>query len=215
MGAQTRAAYQDSLEQIKDLEQGLLAESKKLYGLKYRTRIRMFNQVPVLSLDYSQGQVAPGLQPVQDDKLTVDHVTVKRSEGSRVTVSQQAGTITTGTPPKGKHAKEAKVVAADDAQLLALAQHLLNVGTDVSTRYPQVTVNLASPQMASQFAAAATVEVGDRIQIVQLPPWYPESTADQLVIGYTETLNSFAWTIAWNCQPASPWSIDIKSIRRW
>ena len=216
MGTQTREAYADYMEQIKDLEQGLMKEAKELYGLKYRTRIAMFNQTPAAVLDYNLRQVAPGLAPVQDDKLTVTDVTVKRTEGSRVTVSQSGGTVTTGARFfQGHLRKNVKIVAEDDAQLLALAQHLLNLGTDVTTRYPVVTVNLAFTNMAPIFAQVAQAEIGDRIQIINLPFWFPETTADQIIIGYSETINSYEWQIDWNCQPASPWNVSITNTRRW
>src|SRR6185437_8699706 len=88
MGTQTREAYLDYLHQIQALEQGMLKEAKTLWGLAYKTRLSLISQPVAVTLDYSAGQVSPPLQPVQDDKLTVNHVTVKRTEGSRVTVSQ-------------------------------------------------------------------------------------------------------------------------------
>ena len=217
MGRQTQEAFEDYLNQIKDLEQGMLKEGKELNGMKYKTRIALINQTPALTLDYLNGEVAPPLQPVQDDKLTVNHVTVKRKNGSRVTVSESEGQMSTSDPPLGvgKHAKQIKVIAEDDAQLLALAAHLLGLGTDASARYPTVSVNLASANVAAKFALIPLVEIGDFIQVANLPFWYPDSTAKQLVIGYTETLNSFQWEIVWNCTPETPWEVQAASLRRW
>jgi len=59
------------------------------------------------------------------------------------------------------------------------------------------------------------VEIGDRVQITNLPFWYPNATADQLVLGYTETLGPYEWTITFNCTPASPYTITATALRRW
>lgn len=222
MGPQSAKAYRAFLEEIQVLDQGILKEAKNLFGLKYRTRLALINQTPSVTLDYAQSMISPPLAPVIDDKTVVNNITVSRVKGSKVTVSLINGVLSTQEPPLGvgQYKKNIEAVAADDAQLLALASHLLNLGTVTNERYPTITVNLArcgikSNALAPLMSVVAGVEVGDFVQIVNLPFWFPSQTAKQLVIGYTEVLSAYTWTITWNCVAESPWEISTGALRRW
>ncbi len=111
-------------------------------------------------------------------------------------------------------------VAAADEQLAALAAHLLNVGTAHDERYPTITVNLGAASLpgnslAPMMSAVAGVEMGDMVELDFLPFWYPSQTAQQMVIGYTETLNSFSWVVTWNGATYTPFVQVDTSLRRW
>lgn len=222
IGAQTKGEYKHLLDQIQTLDQGIMKEARNLWGLKYRTRIAMINQPVVCTLDYSKGHISPPLQPVIDQKNVKNDITTKNHKGSSVRVQLANGAMSVAEPPGGvgRIKKAVNVVAADDSQILALANQLLMLGTVQDERYPSVTINLARAalpgnSMATIMASVAAVEVGDYIQLVNLPFWYPQQTAKQLVIGYNETINAFEWTINWICAPESPWEITLTSIRRW
>src|SRR5258707_781995 len=219
MGVQTRKEYAAFLREIKALDQGILKESKILFGLGYRTRLALINRPAAVTLDYSAGTLSPPLAPVVDDHLTATQVTVKRARGSKVTTAH--------APQPGGPMLTTKVYAAQaDAQLAALAAHLLNLGTDLSERYPTVTVimdraSLAGNALAPLMSAVAGVEEGDRIVLSNLPFWMPSATASQLVIGYDEHISpvpwqgSPAWVITWNCVPEAPWQVAAADLRRW
>jgi len=219
MGVQTRKEYAAFLREIKALDQGILKESKILFGLGYRTRLALINRPAAVTLDYSAGTLSPPLAPVVDDHLTATQVTVKRARGSKVTTAH--------APQPGGPMLTTKVYAAQaDAQLAALAAHLLNLGTDLSERYPTVTVimdraSLAGNALAPLMSAVAGVEEGDRIVLSNLPFWMPSATASQLVIGYDEHISpvpwqgSPAWVITWNCVPEAPWQVAAANLRRW
>jgi hypothetical protein len=217
MGAQTAKELKDLLEEIKDLDQGILKESKALWGLKFKTRISLINQTPTLTLNYATGQLSGQLQPVQDDLLTKNHIVVHRHKGSKVEVVQTSGTSSVQEPPNGvgRYKKQVRLAAEDDAQLLAYATHLLGLGTDINERYPTLAVNLLRPANANVLSSAGGIEIGQYIQITNLPFWYPSSTAKQLVIGYTETISNFHWDIVFNCIPENPLEIISTSLRRW
>jgi len=224
MGPQTTRELHHFLQEIEDLDQGILKEAKELWGLKYRTRIRLITQPVAVTLSYAAGIISPPLEPVVDDKLTKNDITVKRHKGSsiRVTAEGGTGTMNVAEPPDGvgRHRHLLRVAAEADEQLAALAAHLLGLGTAADERYPTVTVNLAragilSNAVAPLMSAVAGVEIGDYIQITNLPFWYPADTAKQLVIGYDETLNAYEWTVTWNCVPANPYLLQVTSTRRW
>ncbi|MBO0813631.1 MAG: hypothetical protein J2P30_00530 [Actinobacteria bacterium] len=222
MGPQTRKEYHKFLEEIEDLDQGILKEARDLFGLKYRTRIRLINQSPALILDYTQGTVSPPLEPVHDDKLTKNDISVKRHKGSTIRVTATSGAMSIQEPPDGtgRYRKHLKVAANADEQLAALAQHLLTLGTVTGERYPVITVTLSRASIAGNalaplMSAVASAEIGDRISIVGLPFWYPDATADQMIIGYTETITPRSWIIQWNCTPYQPYVQVVSQIRRW
>lgn len=217
MGVQTTKALSDFMKEIETLDQGILKEARELWGMKYRTRIRLINQSPAVTLDYNQQHLADVLKPVVDDFKTKNDITVKRHKGSKVRVTLTQGSMSVQEPPNGvgRASKRVKVVAAADQQLAALAAQLLALGTTSDERYPTVTVELARAEVANMLAALASVEIGDMIQIINLPFWYPNATAKQLVIGYTESITPFNWQITWNCIPYAPYIQVATSLRRW
>lgn len=217
MGAQTRRHYRDFLKEVEHLDAGILKEDKAAWGMKYRTRFSLINQTPVVTLDYSAGHLSGSLDPVVDDQHTKNDVTVHRHKGSKVQVTLNDGTLSVKEPPNGsgRYKHQRRVVAERDEQLLNLANHLLNLGTVTDERYPNITVELSRAEVASIMSALAGAEIGDFIEIVNLPLWAPSPTVKQLVIGYTEVLDPYQWTITWNCAPESPYEIAATSIRRW
>jgi hypothetical protein len=217
MGPHTHSKVFDLFRQIELLDQGILRDAKSVYGLGYNTRYSLINQSPAVVLDYSAAHLASVPKPVFDDKLTRNDIVVKRHKGSTVRVTGTGGAGSVLEPPAGvgqaKH--RAHVVANTDLQLLALAAHLLNLGTNVNERYPQIIIDMTRPAVANLFSAIAGTDIGQYVQIINLPPWFPGTTIDQLVVGYTETLNAFKWIIEWNGSPYAPWQISATSLRRW
>lgn len=217
MGPQTRKEYHKFLDEIAELDLAILNEARQNFGLGFRTRWTLISQAPALTLDYAAGHLTGQLTPVVDDQKTKNHIVVQRHKGSKVTVTLDSGVMSVQEPPNGagryKHFR--KVIAAQDEQLLNLANRLLTLGTDLSERYPVIEVNLARSEVANIMSAIAGIEIGDFVQIVNLPFWYPSPTAKQLVVGYTETLNAFNWDIQWNCTPESPYEVSITSVGWW
>jgi hypothetical protein len=147
---------------------------------------------------------------------------VKRRKGSKVRVTLSSGTMSVlehqaGT---GRYRQRMEAVAKAEEQLLALAAHLLLLGTVSDERYPSITINMArcgiaGNAMAPLMSAIAGVEIGDRIQVTGLPSWMPSSSIDQMIIGYQETIGPYTWTISWNTIPYSPFIQATTSLRRW
>jgi hypothetical protein len=236
MGPQTTADVRSFLEEIKDLDQGLLTEAKTLWGLGYRTRISILNQTPSVILDFSAGTISQGSAsaggagsaagsgwgPVVDDVKIGNDITVKRKKGSKVQVTLVSGAMSILEPPAGtgRYKKNLHVAAAADEQLAALAAQLLSFGTVTNEQYPVITVDLTRASirgnaLAPLMSAVAGVEIGDCIQITNLPSYMPSTSTKQLVNGYTEFINARQWTISWNCVPEIPYEITTTALRRW
>lgn len=224
MSPQESLEYRDLLEEVKDLDQGMLKEAKTLWGLGYRTRIKLIFQSVAVTLDYSQGTISPPFAPVVDIQNVKNDITVKRKKGSKVNVTLTSGQMSVLEPPQGtgRQKKVLKAAAAADEQLLALANHLLTLGTASDERYPTITVELTragikNNAVAPLMSAVAGVDIGDYVKVTNVPFWYPSNPVKQLVIGYSETIDmdEQRWIITWNCVPESPWEITATSIRRW
>lgn len=217
MGPQQRHKLHMFLEEIKDLEQGMMKEARGIWGLGYRTRISLINQTPSVTLDYSLQQLSGELKPVHDDTWLKNDITVHRHKGSKIKVTLNNGAMSVHEPPAGagRYRKTAKVIAERDEQLLALGAHLLSLGTGPAERYPVISVGLHRSEVAALVSALGGVEMGDYVKIINLASWYPSSTAKQLVTGYTETHTPWTWDIDWNCVDESTWEITAASLRRW
>jgi hypothetical protein len=210
MGAQPTGLLVDLLQDCENADLGLMFERRDTFGLGYRTRVSLQNQAPSVVLDYAAGQLSPPLTPTNDDQLTRNDVVATRANGGTSYEAIQAtGPLSVQDPPNGAGLYGYQVTPNlfADTQLAAFAQWLLVLGTLDEFRYPVLTVNMVSPNMASGvFSAMASLDAGGFLTIVNPPAWLPPMPINQLAFGFTETLNMFEWTIAVNAVPADPYT---------
>jgi hypothetical protein len=210
MGPQRPGAVLDLLEEAADADVGVLYEARDSIALAYRPRVTLYNQTPALALDYTaRGEVAPPLEPTEDDTQTRNDITVSRPSGSSARAVLDAGALSVQAPPLGvgRYTTSQTANVQSDTQLPDLAGWLLHLGTTDEPRYPQVTVNLAAGPWLRGDACA--VDLGDLITISNPPVWLPPGDIRAMVQGYTEILGVFDWTIAYNCTPGSPWTVAV------
>lgn len=211
MGAQPDATTLDLVAECVNADGGILRESRSRLGLSYRPRQWLYNQAPLV-LSYTAGHIMPPVEPVDDDQQTINDVTVKRSGGSTARAVREDGPLSILPPPDGVGAYEAspELNVATDAQLPGQASWHLHLGTVDETRYPRITINLASPawQADPTLAAKVTaVDSGDVVRIDDLPAWLPPDSGLVMVQGYRETIGQYERVITWNATPASPWTV--------
>ena len=188
----------------------MLYEPLGTFGLGYRTLTSMYNQTAAAVFDYSQAMLADQLQPVDDDQLIANDVTVSRTNGSSYEAMQLTGALSVNPPPNGVggYPKSFTVNCELDSQIPSIAGWLLNLGTVDQHRYPVVDIDLARPQVTGEFTAVIDTDLGDLITISNPPAWLPPETILQLVYGYTETIDTiFHWTFNYNCVPAKPYFV--------
>lgn len=205
VGPQRVQSLLDILEESAAADGGLLYEHRRTRNLAVRFRSTMYNQPVALTLDYGSGEVAPPLEPVDDDQGVTNVVEVKREGGSSGRAVLREGPLSIQPPPDGIGPVNDSVTLnlASDAQTEPAAHWLLHLGTVDEARYPTVHVMLhAAPHL---IPAVLGLDVLDRIQILNPPPWLPPGTIDLLVDGYTETFGLYTWDIEPNCSPGSPW----------
>lgn len=207
MGTQLPARFLDLLTEAANTDGGILGEDRTSLALSYRVRRDLLNQTPV-TLDYSAGHLSGELRPVDDDQAIRNDVTVTRPEGSSARKVQLTGPRNVQDPtadPQGVGVYEDSVDAnvADDAQLDDIAGWHLSLGTLDQPRYPQVEVNLTRQPLTGTTLAddLAALDIGDRLDITELPSFLPPGDARVIVRGYTETLGRYDWKWKANASP--------------
>lgn len=211
MGPQRPDTYLALLEECAETDGGILYERRDATALVYRDRATLYNQRVALALDYrARGEVPPPLEPVEDDQHLRNDVTVTRQGGSAARAVLETGPLSVLPPPDGVGPYDESVTLslATDAQPPVHAQWRMHLGTWDEARYPTISVWLhAAPHLIPQVLA---MDIGDRVQIANPPPWLPPGTIDQHMLGHTEILGLYEWALAMNCTPAGPWQVGIR-----
>jgi hypothetical protein len=168
----------------------------------------MQGQNPAVTLDYSAAQLAPELVPAADDQFTKNYLTITRNKGSNYTAVLTSGAMSTAAPPNGvgTYVYTLTVYGFADSQLANLAAWMLSIGTVADLRYPTLTVDMTRPEIAALFGTIASLDVGNYIQVVNVPTWLTSAPIQQLAWGFKESMNAFRWTISHNAVPESPYS---------
>jgi hypothetical protein len=213
VGVQRVAPVLDLIQDAVDVDGGLFYEPRDSLGLAYLVQYNLYNQDPVLTLNYSAGsEVAPPLEPVEDSDQTANDVTVTREAGASARVVQETGTLNVAEPPTGvgRYRKDVTLVLADDDQCLQQAAWIKHLGTWDEARYPVVNMDLTAMAAAGKTSlvnSAADLDVGDRFSITNPPSWLPPDSIVGLAQGFTEELGSHTWTISINATPALPYDV--------
>lgn len=209
MGPQLDDTFPNVLQSCADLDRGQLYETISKFGIGYRTRKNMQGQAPKVIASYKDQTLASPPQPVADDQYTRNDITMTRNNGASSRVSLNSGPMSIQDPPNGvgDYTYSQTVEAYADTQLVGLAQWILDLGTVPGYRFPQITFDLSRAPVGLLFSVIPTLDIGDYIQIPDPPVFLQTSPIDQLVWGYTETLNSRKWTIQYNAVPEAPYGM--------
>ena len=218
LGPQRAAPFLELLQDAADADGGPLYEPREFLGFAYRTHRSLYSQTPVVTLDYSAGgEVAPPLEPIEDTDTIVNDVTVTRYLGSSSQVVKETGTLNvqepSDDPPNGvgRYAKDFPLVLATDSQTYQQAAWRRNVGTWDEARYT-VLMDLTAMEVAGKTAliwAAASLDIGDRLAITNLPEQIGFDGTEQHAQGFVETIESHLRSIAANATPAGPFSVGV------
>lgn len=223
MGAQPVDTLPNLLQECEDADRGQIYEPRQCLGLGYRTLASMLNQAPAVTLDYSQGEPGgagddpsdSGLDPTYDDQLTRNDWTVTRGTAAggdgmtyRAELNDGSAMSVTGT---GDYADTLTVYVQYDTQVPDIASWLVHTGTVDEARWPVIPVNLARSAIisGSLYYPAADTDIGDLIELGNVPGLVTYDTVKQLAWGTTEQLGGFTHTIAWNAVPGSPYETGI------
>ena len=213
MGAQHVDTALNIITECANTELGTLTEPRGDTGLLYRTRASLYDQNIAAVLDYMGGQVAPPFQPVDDDQLTRNDLTVTRRDGTFATATLLTGRMSVLDPSAGGvgiYDTQVTVNVATDDQLPDVAGWLLNLGTVDQTRYPQVRVDLANPNVSSDTVLTAGIldlAVDDFFRIINPKPGQTPDDINLIARGYSEHISTFEHSITINAAPEAPYDV--------
>lgn len=202
LGPQRPAVLLDLLRDAAEADGGIFGESRGRQ-LQYRTRSSLYNQAPVLTLDYAAKKVAPPLEPVEDDQVR-NEWQVERSGGSSAVASLATGPLSIADI--GYYPDSKTLSLFTDDQTDHIAGWLLHLTTWDEARWPSVTLRLhRHPEFIPNVLALG---IGDKIRIENLPKRFAGGGAIELLVdSWEETLLPRKWEITFNCSPAGPWSV--------
>lgn len=215
LGYQGVETYVDAVRGAAASDLGLLHEPRDQFGLRYRTRLSLYNQAAALSLDYAAEHISPPFAPVDDDQQTRNDIVVTRSGGSSSRATLESGPLSVLAPPDGvgRYDDSATVSLDDDDQLPDQAGWRLHLGTVDEARYPAITLNLKHPAIANDYdlmAAVLGVDIGDRVTVANPPEWMPPDQISQIVQGYIETIGVVGeHMITINLTPESVYQVGV------
>lgn len=210
LGPQTDQKLVDLLRDAAGTDLGILYEPRDLFGLAYRSRAALYAPVSELSLDYALGELST-MEPVEDDQLTVNDMTVSRVDGGSARYELTSGALSTLAPPNGvgRYPGNESISLYDDTTLQQQARFRVALGTVDEARYPVIELTLENSSLAAKRTLIRRLEPGDQISITNPPAWLDQVEIRQLVQGYREHLGSFSHTFSLNCSPATPWNVGI------
>ena len=227
MGPQTVGTLSSLLTEVEQADLGQAFEPKQCLAIGYRTLASMLNQAPAVTLDYAQSQPGgvngdgsdSGVDPTYDDLLLANDWTVTRgstggSQGATWQSQLNDGSpMSVSDPPvgAGDYAKTQTVNTASDSQLPDLAGWLVHTGTVDQARWPQIPVNLARAaiQSAGLYYPVLDADVGDYLQLLNLPDVVLYDPVRQLQFGSKELLGGFHHTVEWSAVPEVAFEVAV------
>jgi hypothetical protein len=213
MGAQGKTNPLSLMQECVLADGGFLYESQAVLGLGYRTRASLYDQDVALTLNYTGFNLSAVPTPVEDDRYLANKVVVSVG-GVTATYEDTTSALSTALPPAGVGtygpnadlALALNLASSDTNTLMDQAAWRVHLGTVNEARYPQISVNLAHQSITPDMRRAILgLRLGDRVQVINPPPWLGTDAIDQLILGFDETLTNFEHRLTFTCQPAAPY----------
>jgi len=210
LGIQRPDRYLETLATIAKADLGFLFERRDDRELVYRARSTLYNQDPVITLNFANGVISEPFQPTDGDKLTENDVAVTREGGA----TSQRAVLTTGRmsvqdPPAGvgRYDEDYTLSLEADYQTDEHAQWRMHLGTHDGLRYTKITLNLGNPRVYAMIGDIYRADVGDLMRLTTLPNDHGPDDVDLIIRGYKEEIGEKGWTITFNCGPGAPWEV--------
>jgi hypothetical protein len=226
MGPQGAATLSSLLTECEVADLGQAFEPRQQLAIGYRTLASMLNQAPAVTLDYAQsqpggvgGNADSGLDPTYDDLLLANDWTLTRgaASGSQGATWQSqlndGSPLSVSDPPAGAgdYAKTQTVNVQADGQLPDTAGWMVHTGTVDQARWPGIPVSLARTEIQanSLYYPVLDADVGDYLELLNLPDIVLYDPVQQLLFGTKESLGGFHHTMEWSAVPQVPYEVII------
>jgi hypothetical protein len=223
MGPQIPTVLYELFQECQEVIQGTLYDSRFIGNtMVLRTVNTIYAQDSRLTLDYSNNEIAPLLQPDADDKPAKNDVTAKRLVGGEYRVSRETGPLNAQDPGTiegaiGRYDQQVPVNVKEELQLVSVASWALHLGTTDVERVPKVTVNMRELNTTLQ-ASILDLDIDDRFTITNLEDVDYYDDFDLILRGMKETYQTgYQHTIQFNCAPYEPYNVAVfdDSDSRW
>jgi hypothetical protein len=209
VGPQPIGLPADILAGAAAVDGGILGEIRDKLGLRYTTR-RQLGKARPLEIAYTDSILSTPPEAVEDDRYTQNDVSVSRPSGSSARHVVETGPMSVLPPPAGvgRYERSVSLAAATDTQLSGLAQWQTHIGSWDEYRVPTLAFNMARPEVADDELLTydlMALDWGDGITVTDMPSFLPPDDLSLLVLGYTEEIGRFIWTIIHNTAPFGPY----------
>lgn len=229
LGQQPVGTMLDLMKEAVDSEQGFLYESRDRLGLVFRSLEAVCSQDPPPATIVHTDNLLIPFRPIDDDGVTRNKVTVQRKEGAAATVEDTSSRLSSLPPPAGVGLYDEAVTLSlsRDASCEQQAGWRVHMGTVDEARWPTIGLDLAHPMFAGDasspgdpdlVASILDLDIGDRFDVLDPPPWLPPGPVRVIITGYTETMTpapsqdrnkgdrpNWHHRIEFECTPASPY----------
>jgi hypothetical protein len=218
LGTQPLDTFLATVRDAATADGGILLDQRHRSGFLYRAPSSLQNQTPKLVLDYTEpGHVVGVFKPVDDDQAVENDSTVKRQSGSSGRYEQTSGSLNVNAPETdpdgmGRYAKQVTLNLYSDDQCEGLAAWRVHLGTWDEARFPTLSVDAGA--IVDQLPEVAELDVGDVIQLRNVPTKTSFNDLYLMVQGYSETLGKHRWLITFNCTPYGPWDVARCGLSR-
>lgn len=214
MGPQTQVTLLAALRECETADQGMIFEPKEFFGLGYISKEALMSQNTALTLDYTAGELSDEFRPIEDDATIANNVTVTRPNGSSYRYVVSTGALSTQEHPNGVgvYNKPISANVYTDSLLEGVASWAAHIGTVNEPRFQAIGVNPERAVYQADAALLASVEnagIGQKLVVQNPPDDMPPDNIEQLIIGYTERLNTFEHEYSFVGMPESPYHVAI------
>jgi hypothetical protein len=207
LGTQQQGSLLDEFRAAEENDLGLLRGGRGAMALEYVRRAALHNQDPVVEVDFSAGETL-AMNPVDNDSLTRNDVTVSRADGSSRRHRVVDGPLSIASPQDGGVGPrpDSKTISSSrDGDLLWQAQWRTHLGTVDEDRYPLIELTPAGTGLPLE--RLLSLNVGSLIRVTNVASMRRYYPVDQIVVGLTVALEKFAPRFTANCVPASPYRV--------
>jgi myo-inositol-hexaphosphate 3-phosphohydrolase len=211
MGHQRPGELLSLLRDAADSETGTLFEPRDAPGLRFRTLEAVVAQDPV-RIVYTDNLLDP-FEPVDDDQATRNRVEVQRAGGGSALVEDRTSALSVLPPEDGGvgiYDTSKTLSLATDMAARQQAGWLVHLGTVDEARWPRIGLDLAHPYFLERPALTRellSLDIGDRLEVSNLPPWLPPFPADVIVQGIKDDISPQSLRLEFSCTPARPYEV--------
>lgn len=209
MGPQGSGTLLDLINQCVQADGGLLVEHRDtgLPALGYRPLPSLYRQPATVAVTYGQPYGLTDLDPIDDDQLLRNDITVARDSGSSYRATKDTGALSVAEV--GRYDDSVSLNLYSDAQTPAVAGWRLAKGTYDDARWPRMCFDLSRAGEAdtTKLAALWGLDVGGRVTVDGLPSFLPPGPAATLMTAFRETIGWWLWDLELTGIPAGPYDI--------